>query len=317
MSLIILTEAGDNIGFGHYTRCYSILEYFQQKDLDVEMYINLQGEYPGIKGTKLNWLEEDISVGKQDSIIIDSYIAPEDFYRKLKGISKSVIVIDDYKRLSFTADLIINPNIFGSRFDYGQTKMASGKDYIILRKAFREYEEKKKISSNIEKVLITLGGSDFRNLLPSIMNEMLRHSFHVSVIAGNEKTKNQLKSAFSGNNMDICGFADEAAMLVKMTESDLVISGCGQTLHELAYLGVPVVGIALDLDQFPNQDCYSELGFLRKKFYWHQKELLSELNIEINELKSYEIRRGLSELGPKLINGNGIDKIYQELTSGL
>ena len=66
--LLILTEAGQGIGYGHFTRCSAILELAIEKNLDCKMIVDWVGENTiNELGINLPWvenLEKIISLSK-------------------------------------------------------------------------------------------------------------------------------------------------------------------------------------------------------------------------------------------------------------
>ena len=142
--LLILTEAGKNIGLGHYTRCSALYDAIE--DNGDEAYIMVFLNDFNIKNDKLikaNWLqdlEQALAHQDCDTVIVDSYLAQEDVYIKLSSNFKTVIAIDDYNRLQYCATALINPNVFFDDINYSnQTiKCIGGKNYVILRKEFRQ-----------------------------------------------------------------------------------------------------------------------------------------------------------------------------------
>ena len=91
--------------------------------------------------------------------------------------------------------------------------------------------------------------------------------------------------------------------------SDIIVSGCGQTLHELALLGKPTVGICLDIDQEPNRDFYFKNGFLAAKINWTDENFEKNILTEIEGLKNIDKRKTIAKIAPDLINKNGVYNI--------
>src|SRR5690349_18106805 len=92
---------------------------------------------------KANWLQDlQQALAYKDckAVIVDSYLAHKDIYSKLYAAFKKVIAIDDYNRLEYCATALINPNVFFDDIDYSSQaiKCIGGKDYVILRKEFRQ-----------------------------------------------------------------------------------------------------------------------------------------------------------------------------------
>lgn len=318
--ILILTEAGDKIGFGHYTRCSAIQNSLKLRGLDCKMILNLVGTHSlPIDGFFFDWLNSRSKLKffldqGYTKVLIDSYLANSDDYRWLRNTFQKSFSIDDYNRITYATDLVINPNVFGLNLDYLNQNMATiygGKDYVILREVFRNGSFPK-LKEKIRKVVITVGGSDYRNLIPRLVPivQSSLPTVKVSVVAGNPTLQGRLQMLFK--KVDILGLLTAQEMYDVFYDADIVISGCGQTLHELASMGKPTIGICLDIDQEPNQEFYYQVGFLKEKIQFDDLNPINEL---LTQLTLIEERKKLQEIGLKAINKNGVEKISKLLLS--
>lgn len=315
-SITILTELGKGIGFGHYTRCSSLLEAFQELGYATKM-IAYSKQFL-LKDTSvqvMDWLEnvDKISPESQKDIaIVDSYLASEDTYLKLKMNFRNVVVIDDYNRISYPADLLVNPNVFFEEINYSNqaANCVGGKDYVILRKEFRESSIDSSINDKIDRILITVGGSDFRVLLPRLIDVCSKTPVEqIDVIA-----PEGLNDRWNNGQINILGAQDAHGMVNLMLKADLVISACGQTLHELVALAKPTLGICLDIDQVPNQRYYLKAQFLKHDLVWDDEELNKKLAQGISDFQNKESRLSTVGRARKLINRNGIETLVKAIT---
>ena len=279
----ILTEAGNKIGFGHYIRCKSIYEELLINNISTTLIVNIYNyNFNEENIIVLDWIKNLNYFENNNSqiVIVDSYLANEDIYNKLKLIFYKVIVLDDYNRITYNADILINPNTYFKNINYSNQNSicVGGLEFVILRQEFLNYSRNKIVNSNIESILITLGGSDYRNLNYKLVSYFLKLDIiNIFVIAPED-----FKIIFTDINVTILKLQTATEMLNLITNSDLVISGCGQTLHELAYLSKPTIGISIDEDQHYNQEFYLEKKFLLKKIHWNDDDL--NLNIYKNYL---------------------------------
>ena len=102
--------------------------------------------------------------------------------------------------------------------------------------------------------------------------------------------------------------------MVKLMEiSDICISACGSTLYELAYMGIPTVGIITA----KNQELLAynmEKEKLIVNIGWYNK-LNEEIFAKTLEklIFDYEMRKDMSCRFKKLIDGKGAKRIVKEL----
>jgi len=302
MKVVILTEAGKSIGFGHLSRCIGLYQGFKEKGVNVEIVVNADSSIDfllkGIKYKKFDWLRKRKdtfkSFKKVDIVIIDSYLADFDFYKEVSEIIKIPVYIDDYKRLDYPRGIVINPSIYGDKLDYPKkegVKYLLGKKYIILRKEFWNVT-KKKINKHIKNVLITFGGTNQQDLAKRIAKYLKdKFSFNINIV---EPNKN-----FTAKDM-----------LKLMLETDICISGGGQTTYELARVGVPTIGICFAENQLNNLKFGEKEGYLKFIGWYEDKNLLIKI---VNGVKSlnYDKLVHMSRSGRKWVDGKGVLRILK------
>lgn len=318
---LILTEAGDGIGFGHYTRCSALQNYFLEKQVDCEICLHLKGDFELslTKGIYANWIE-DKTVLKQyvnvHSVIVDSYLASEALFTWLNTLFATVIAIDDYNRIKYAASCIINPNVFAADIDYSNQVMSSiygGASCVMLRKVFNQsIATLPRIRPIPKNIVITIGGSDYRNILPKLIDIVLHFFIPITVIAGHKKKQIELKEQFP--QIEVLGLLSAVEIYQTFKRADIVIAACGQTLHELACMGKPTIGICLDIDQEPNQLFYSRHKFLEEIISYDD---LSKLKTQISNLIDPDNRRRLASIGQSIIQDNGVKKIGDIIETNL
>jgi spore coat polysaccharide biosynthesis predicted glycosyltransferase SpsG len=313
MKILILTEAGEGIGFGHYTRCQAIQQEMLAKQIQAEMLLNVKGDqHFEVIGSINNWLEKPTILSSKtdvDLVLIDSYLAENSFFKDhLSHNFKRVAVLDDYMRLEYDVDLVVNPNVYFNPSDYS-ARSVGGKDFVILREPFRDNLNTSPLRETVQHILISLGGSDFRKLLPKIVRWATSTQACVVTVIDPENTMNKIKN----ERVCILGTQNAEEMLSHYQKADIVVSACGQTLHELASLGKATIGICLDIDQEKNQQYYYENQFLSTQLKWDMPNLLSSISASFEKTAILEKRQAIQFIGPKLINKKGVTNLVNSL----
>ena len=306
MKVVFLTEGGKDFGFGHLTRCLALYQAFRERSIAAKVIINADSTIncflKEIKYKKINWIKRQRDVFKQikdtDIAVIDSYIAPLDFYKKVSSLVKVPVYIDDYKRLNYPKGIVVNPSIYGDRLHYSKREGTSyllGNHYIILKKEFWKIP-KKKVNKEIKRVLITLGGkndSHFINELVSFLKK--RFNFEFMVV---DAQKNILGTK---------------EMLNLMLKADICISAGGQTTYELARVGVPTIGVCFAGNQQGNLDGLKRKGFLRCVGNYREKKLFFNIATAIRFFQPQTVREKKSVIGRSLIDARGPGRIVQKI----
>jgi UDP-2,4-diacetamido-2,4,6-trideoxy-beta-L-altropyranose hydrolase len=319
-SLLFMTEAGDKIGFGHLMRMQAIQAIATRTGYKTDFFLQFIGNPEKIYsvGKIINWREEIKRIcglsHQYQIVLIDSYLADFQLYEKFANCFSYVAAIDDYRRINYPVDLVINPNLaYRPEQYFSQTaKVTGGNQYVILRPEFLHDGQRYRVQSQIQRILVTLGGSDYRQLAPKILTWLQQENIEVIFIAGNEEYRRMLLGEFP--KIEILGYVNVHEMIQIMTSVDLAISAAGQTLNELAYLGVPTIGICIDDDQVPNLDAFYQAGFLQYKNYWNDEKLTEKLAKQKELLTDQGFREQVSKRSRQLIQGTGAEEIINLLS---
>lgn len=308
--ILILTEAGNKIGFGHLTRCTAIKNCLEDHSYDVDLIVNYKGTLATHGGFEnMNWLnfQPEFFTENYSIIVVDSYLVSRSWLLGLSGKKIKIVHIDDYNRIIYPVHLIINPNVFGKSIDYSNqnSKCIGGPNYLILRKPFRVKKQKSNYNGK-PRLLITLGGSDYRELIPRLIDWSREIDlFEISIIApeGVKITSKEIR---------VLPLLDAESMANEIIESEVIISACGQTLHEIASINRPTIGIGIDIDQIENHKFYNSKNFINHNLWWDQDDLEREVKNELVRLanplnRKKEFKRNIE------LNQNGVENVINEI----
>ncbi|MCX5715316.1 MAG: glycosyltransferase [Candidatus Omnitrophica bacterium] len=310
MNVLILTEGGKDIGFGHITRCTGLyqgikkiipratIEFIIYGDKEATRFLEMHEKY----AKNINWHEKKKKMfeatANSDVVIIDSYLAKKSVYDKISKITKGrLLMIDDYKRLDYPRGIVVNPSICGGRFNYSKktgTTYLHGRDYIILRKEFWRVP-KKDINEKVKSVLVTLGGMKRAQIAERIIENL--------------KKKMDLKFLI----VEPYNYRLSAGQMVGlMSRADICISGGGQTTYELARCGVPAVGICFADNQTLNLQEGKKAAFLEPVGRYDKKGLFQNVK-KVLEGLDFRKRIMMSQAGQNVVDGQGAIRVIKEL----
>jgi spore coat polysaccharide biosynthesis predicted glycosyltransferase SpsG len=327
MKVLILTEGGKNIGFGHLTRCIGLYQGFREKGICSQIIVcgdkTVVSLLCGTNFRFFNWLKNkevifDIIKG-MNIVIVDSYLAKLDFYEKLSNIAKVPVYFDDDKRFEYPKGIVINSNVYADSLPYPMdngVEYILGPRYVSLRKDFWNILPRK-IREKIYTIMLSLGGNDMRNLTPLIIKILLENfsKYNVKVVIGRGfQNVNEIKKIV-GNRGKVNLIYDPSPVMLRKTmmDSDIAISGGGQTLYELARVGLPAIAIGLAENQQKNIKYWQEIGFLEYGGDWHDDNIYDNICLLINKFNSYDKRKKSSDVGKRLVDGRGSLRIVNFL----
>jgi UDP-2,4-diacetamido-2,4,6-trideoxy-beta-L-altropyranose hydrolase len=259
--VLFLTEYFRLNGLGHLRRCIAFSELFERKGIKTQILVNTDHEDADLFHTdinKQNWLVHKQLDTRYDAIIIDSYRAEAAHYEHFKQYTNHLVAIDDDNRIEYPSGCIIyNGGLGGLIYQYDPNrfkKILVGPDYALLRREFRENREEKKINQNLERILITMGGSDPFHLTSKLI-QFYHAEFPASqldVIIGPGFTDFKEEEFHHIPNLKVYKNLDASSMCDLMLQVDLCITAGGQTIYELGRLGIPFIVIQTAENQIGN-----------------------------------------------------------------
>lgn len=325
MKVSIVTEGFYHTGYGHITRCLSLYQAFEERNIFPTLYINgddkCKSFIPGARYEIFDWLnnqDELISKIKASEIVfIDSYLAPLDLYKRISASSTYPVYIDDNIRLDYPEGAVLNGSINAEQLGYPNklgTTYLLGPKYIPLRKDFWQGREKI-IKSDIQSVLITFGGQDLGNLTPRMLRLLVRNQpeLNKKIIVGSGFKNLDLIIEAKDDQTEIYRSPSSAEMLQLMYESDIAISAAGQTIYELARVGVPTIAISVAENQKNNLTGWIKEEFLTSDFNYETVNLENRLLVVFNNYKKRDVRVKLSAIGRKKVDGLGARRVVQSI----
>lgn len=318
--VLILTEYGAGIGFGHLMRCQSLA--FAFSDLKISTQLIIDGLYQTnlniVNSEFLPWktLPENIRIrlANAELILIDSFTIDKKIINQIIKINSQTAIIDDFPRRNYSQGIIIDWTMHAeNRITKKNSRVIFllGAKYAALRPAFWN-PKTKSIRNELKSILVTFGGYDIRSLTRTVV-PFLQKKFpkiRKLVVAGDFIDK--LKMA-PDNYTYLYNSCDAQQMVDLMDEADIAICGGGQTLYEMASLGLPSIAITLVDDQVEDIRGFSKIGSTRALGWWNHTNLLSKIENEINLLTEPETRKNMASAGQQAINGKGALTLAQKL----
>ena len=319
MTIKIFTEGGPDIGLGHISRCSALYDEIIDRGISVEFYI-----YGEIDNTKIadgkniynvNWLTKEFlndNITENDYCIVDSYLASIDLYEIVAGKAKKALYIDDTGRLHYPKGIVINPSLNADGIRYpndDNIRYLTGPEYVILRKPFVE-AVRVDINKEAKRVLVTMGGTDIRNLTPLIIREIcnMHPELQFDIVVGetfDKAEKLELGNVHFHFNVN----ANEMKEL--MLNADFAISAAGQTIYELIATQTPFVAIKIAENQENNISALMKYNSKQIVLNYLDKTIVDQLIDYVEKFKDYNFRKDM--LSTDVMNTRGTKNILNEL----
>ena len=305
MRISFVTEGGKDIGFGHITRCLGLCSELEKREVETYFIINDNARaVEKIKGKKFGEYKNNKElfelVESSDCAIVDSYILDQGAYLRIKDLVRFLVCIDDNKRMEYPSDIVINGTVYAKDMGFSISDNITyllGPEFMPMRQEFVNVNNGS-IKEDIENILISFGGSDFKGMTAGI--------------------KDFLEKKFPQTAVNTIGRNKEAKEVLKlMQESDVAISAGGQTLYELARVGTPTLGVCVADNQLNNLKGWQDIGFL-KFCGWHDSgKLLKNIEYALSDIKGKAVRQKMKEAGQSLVDGRGAERVAEKIIGAL
>lgn len=329
--IAIRADGSKNIGMGHIVRCIALYKKFNQKNLEI-IFITNQNEdvesllkYEKIKfiGITYETLYEELKIvnniikeNEIDIFITDSYYIDEYYLREIKPKPKLLVSIDDNGICKYPSDIVINGNLYATDIIYNKVdqniKLLLGSKYTILRE---EFANKKpiEIKQNVNKILVTMGGSDINNFTKTVIESIDDLDCKVDIVIGNSyKYKEDIETIIR-DNTKFNAIYNPKSMSHVMLNNDIAITSSGSTIYELAVLGIPSITTIQSENQINAAKKVEDLNIMINLGEF-SKITKSQLKKSTKELMAnYEKRKQMSETSLRFVSKNGTDNIIMEI----
>jgi len=328
----VFAEVSMGIGTGHLRECVNIIDSAKRHGIRFKLFVSsdspknvlnaLRLEYMLFDMRKLRQYPDRVSAGLVDA---GCKAAVFNFRRieesviggfKRKGIT--VISIDEFGGCSTKSDIVINSSIVSKFHKYrltSGTMLFKGPEYLPMRAGFASYHERRKrFPSRISDIAISMGGVDRTGATVRIIDALseIGDKINKRVILGAGfpfmREVRERKRLLDARNFTI--LTDVKKIEREFFRSDVVFNAGGNTLYELACLGVPSVTFYEDPHERENAMAFARAGF----------GLCAGVGLKADSakvaraLKHYEdpkIRAHHSTVGRTLVDGLGALRIAE------
>ena len=324
MRVLIFTEGGKQIGLGHISRCSSLYDEIESRFIEVKFIINgNKDEIKNIGNRNVkftNWLSKKFLyqyIQNDDYCIVDSYLADKNLYEVISNKSKNCIFIDDNARIKYPKGIIVNPSLNPYKLydlDEDNNYYLIGQNYIILRKSFVS-NKRKFINSEVKEVLITMGGSDIRELTSVILKQLcnIYNNIIFNVVVGNSSMNLTDIEISDSKNINFYSSIDAEKMKDIMFRSDIAITAAGQTIYELLATQTPFIAIKVINNQENNVNGLMNMKLISTVLDYEHSDFLDELEKEFKRLLNTEERVKMYNSYFSIIDGFGSKRIVNAL----
>lgn len=328
--IFIVTEANAAVATGHLMECIALVEELIENGYEISFWINDDMEDGLKKRIPVRFQEYHKSIENDYEALIEEVYrgCPKVLLFNLREISEkflerckarisdrtTVICIDEFGHRNLQADIIINPMIDPYYWEYGESKakLFCGAKYLILSESLEKfYEKEKQINSDINKIVVSMGGVDARNytsdLIDIISEKFPDAATEIIIGGGNQHRKEIMERAVNCKNITLK--ENISNLLDLLYEADLVFCAGGNTLHEVACIGTPAIVLPSMPHEERNAKCFEKKGFgLMVDVNGDRRNSVLDL---CDRVRSYELRSSMYVKGKMISDGKGRKRVLE------
>lgn len=253
---------------------------------------------------------------KCDWVVVDGYHFGADYQRGLGAAGLKVLFVDDYGHSQhYSADVVLNQNLSSSGKLYSNreswTRLLLGPRYALLRREFNAWRDwERRILPNCHRVLVTMGGSDERNVTATVIKGLCTAALkdlEATVLVGGSNPHLKELQGIARGAPTIKLVKDVSDVGEFMAAADIAISAAGTTVWELCLLGLPSVLI----DVADNQTAVAKELHQRGCAIHIGTDVIPEVFAQKIEwlCEATEARQSLSRSARELVDGKGATRV--------
>ena len=244
--LLVRADASARIGTGHVMRMLALAQAWQD-EFHSTCVTFACSELPPALHDRL--IAEGIEVWRIESKAGGAADAREIITRS-RAVGRRLAVMDDNGEIgTYDSNVILNQNIMARESMYARrnldARLLLGTKYALLRREFRaKAHQPKRVSQQVERVMVTFGGSDTVELVIAVVEILreIRPLLHIRCVLGSlagATVDLKKMQANSPHRVEILHNVHD--MTDVMGWADISINAAGSTTWELCAMGVPMI----------------------------------------------------------------------------
>jgi UDP-2,4-diacetamido-2,4,6-trideoxy-beta-L-altropyranose hydrolase len=358
MRFVIRTDASSQIGTGHVMRCLSLADALRGKEVSFKFVCrNHKGNLINLitrrgyevselltptrvrkhvkdNPTHASWLGVDWELDAEqtlaaldseeiDWLIVDHYALDSRWERKLRCISKRIMVIDDLADRSHDCDLLLDQNFGVSIKEYNSLlptycKFLYGPSYALLNPVYAQHHAKTpERDGRIRRALIYFGGgADPSNLTCLALRAFEAKELapiELDIVVGSAYAHERLLRVAAAQRGRACIHTQIPNLVELMSRADVAIGAGGATTWERCCMGLPSIVVSIGDNQVPACQALAEKGLI--DYVGHTRAVTPELirqRLAVMVSKP-EFLRELSTRVRALVDGKGVFRVTKAI----
>jgi spore coat polysaccharide biosynthesis predicted glycosyltransferase SpsG len=322
LKIIIVTSGNHKIGMGHIFRCLNLAENLNKEKHEIIFLTN-------------NKFSKNI-ISEKNNCKYYRKLNTKNMRNFLKTFTPEIIILDKLNETKSNIQFlqtfcpIVAIDYTGKnkeKINYGinilyhktgiKKNSISNFNYAVLNKNFLK-KKKSSISKQVKSIIVLQGGSDTYCFTPKIVRALnkIDKDFKITIVLGPSfKCWSKLNNILNNSNKSIQVFHDTKNISMLMHHSDLAITAGGNTLLELAYLGIPSIVVCAEKFEIETAKLMQKKNFGINLGFGRNLSSSKIQSCLITMIDDYKLRKKMNKTGPLLVDGKGNQRILKYIES--
>lgn len=333
--LFIRADAGGFTGTGHVMRMMALAQGYVRRGGQVTI---ASVQCPGNlvarlkeNGIKHHFIDATQPGSKEDAkctlqlaeqlncewLVLDGYHFDYAYQKQIKQSELSLLCTDDHGYSDkWCCDAILNQNLdaekhFNYKNDVASYKRLLGSSFCLFREEFLQQQEAPKEWGTIQRLLITLGGSDPENATAAtlrLLNQSCARVLEIRVLAGaDNRHLESLRNFESQHSIEVIQNANN--MPEQYEWADGIISAGGSTCWEWLYRGLPGAIVTIADNQLPIVKALTEERRAALGLGWFNQKGFEACNAELARWLEHPGDVCDAQIAHGIIDGGGVQRV--------
>ena len=327
VNYIIKAEATNELGLGTVSRAFCLAEELSARDLPVTIITNEPFGKKYFKNfpvevavistqttfeDELNLLRKMINASTV--LVLTDYKNLNEYYGLLNPY-KLVLLSDQVEPVNVPIDLFVSSLLVEEPHNDFIKKSICGLEYHFIKREILNFH-KANLAQEPQKVLLTMGGSDNKELTVSLMgmlHDSLKNCAFTVLLGTCGQRIGFTEKRLMGISHDIQINRNASKVEHQYSSFDFALCKGGVTAYELMYLGIPLLLISTSEVQREMLKLLDKQGGVVYAGHWD--EITDEkINQQIKEICSaFDKRKSLSDNAKRIIDGMGMIRIVNAI----
>lgn len=344
MRLLLVAIAGEDIGYGHLSRCISLADCAKRQGLDslfllfgdaaalhrVEHagYPCTMQSSPSLSGSAAE-MAQSLS-GTFDAVVVDlahplvfgNIDGIRQFLKRLRDHAPTLIVIDALGEQALAprmpdmlADVLVAPYVGAVAEAGAPWRTLAGPEYAVLAPTYADLPTRV-VREHADRVLVSCGGADPKGLTLLVLEgvEQISSELVIRIIIGPLFSSHlvcDLAARAAGSRHVIELIQAPEGLADHMLWSDLAVAASGLIKYELAASATPAVLMSIDRSHDVVNRPFARMGSARDLGVEPSPQSVAQA---ISELLGDRVTRSaMAAAGRRVVDGKGAERLITEI----